>query len=67
MQIMVAKQTLRRVAELAHTPQHRPRIRPAVDQLPKQIQRVAACRKANCLEQALKRRAATLQIANTVK
>ena len=66
-QIMVAQQALRRVAQRHQLAQQAQRVGSAVDQIAQQVHGVAASGKINLLEQALKWQVAALQVADTVK
>ena len=60
MQVMVAEQALRRIAQRHQAAKGAGRVRPAVDQVTQHIQRVAAGRERNFRKQALQCAVATL-------
>jgi hypothetical protein len=66
-QVVVAQQALRGVAQRREAAQHLERAGAAVDKVAQDIERVAARRESDLVEQALKRCVATLQVADTVK
>ena len=57
---------LTRIAQRHAAAQHLQRLRPAIDQIAQQIERVAAGREIHALEQAAKGFVASLDIADTV-
>ncbi|MNV76402.1 hypothetical protein D3C71_1697510 [compost metagenome] len=66
MQIVVAQQRTYRIAQRHAAAQHLQRSRPAVDQIAQQIQRVAAGRKIDDIQQPAQGIVASLDIADTV-
>src|SRR5574343_58043 len=63
---MVAQQTVRCTVQSHQPAQHRHRIGAAVDQIPQQIQRVAAWREIDPVQQTVQRLVAALHIAYQV-
>ena len=66
-QVMVAEHRLRGQSVLHEAAQHGGRLRTAIDQVAQEVERVAAWREGNFIQQALQCAIATLDVANQVK